>query len=250
MTDRRLPEYLLERLALGELPKDAARAAQEQLAREPGGAERLNALRASDAELLARHPPQAVASEIARRRRAVIVQLRRRRAAWLAATAGAFAAVVVAVVLRPGPEQTWIKGDAALLIYRSRGAQVEQLQSGAIARAGDTVQLAYARAHQTFGAIVSVDGAGEVTLHLPEQEGEAARLTRDARTELPHAYQLDAAPGFERFFLVTSDSPFRASAALEAARKLAARGNAARSEPLALPKGFEQSTFLVLKESP
>jgi len=250
MTDRRLPDYLLERLALGELPEEAARAAQEELAREPGGAQRLSELRASDAQLLARHPPQGVASEIARRQRAVVVQLRRRRAGWLAASAGVFAAVVLAVVLRPAPEQTGIKGEAALLVYRSRGAQVEQLQSGASARAGDTVQLAYAGERQAYGVIVSVDGAGKVTLHLPEQEGEAARLTRDARTELPHAYELDAAPGFERFFLVTSDSPFRASAALEAARKLAARGDAARTEPLALPKGFEQRSFLLLKASP
>jgi hypothetical protein len=248
MTDRRLPDYLLERLALGELPEEAARAAQEQLAHEPGGAKRLEDLRASDAALLAQHPPQAAATEIARRQRTVIVQLRRRRAAWLAASAGVFAAVVLAVVLLP--EQTGIKGDAGLLVYRSRGAQVELLENGATARAGDTVQLAYVRAHQTYGAIVSVDGAGKVTLHIPEQDGEAARLVRDARTQLPHAYELDAAPGFERFFLITNDSPFRASIPLEAARKLAARGDAARTEPLALPKRFEQSSFLLLKASP
>src|SRR5262249_61814224 len=88
MTDRRLPDYLLERLALGELPEEAARAAQEQLAREPGGAQRLDDLRDLDAELLARHPPQAAAAEIARRQRAVGVRLGRRRAAWLTASAG------------------------------------------------------------------------------------------------------------------------------------------------------------------
>jgi len=157
---------------------------------------------------------------------------------------------VLAVVLRPTPEQTLIKGDAALLVYRSRGSQVEQLQNGAIARPGDTVQLAYVRARQAYGAIISVDGAGKVTLHLPEHDGEAARLVRDTRTELPHAYELDAAPEFERFFLITSDSPFRASIALDAARKLAARGNAARTEPLALPKDFEQSSFVLVKASP
>src|SRR5215467_1825143 len=161
MTDRRLPDYLLERLALGELPEEEARAAQEQLAREPDGAQRLSDLRASNADLLARHPPQAVVREIERRQRALIVQLPRRRGAWLAASAGVFAAVVLAVVLRQ-PEQTRIKGDATLLVYRSRGAEVEQLQNGAIARAGDTVQLAYVRARQVYGAIISVDGAGTV----------------------------------------------------------------------------------------
>jgi len=250
MTDRRLPDYLLERLALGELPEEEARAAQEQLAREPDGAQRLSDLRVSDAELLARHPPQAVVREIERRQRAVIVRLPRRRAAWLAASAGVFAAVVLAVLLRPAPEQTWIKGDAALLVYRSRGTEVEQLQNGAIAKAGDTVQLAYVRARQAYGAIISVDGAGRVTLHLPERDGDAARLVRDARTELPHAYELDAAPEFERFFLITSDSPFPVSIALDAARKVAARGNTARTEPLALPKGFEQSWFVLMKAGP
>src|SRR5262249_60728202 len=113
-------------------------------------------------ELLARHPPEVVAKEIARRQRAVAVQVRRRRGAWLAASAGALAAVVLAVLLRPTPEQTWIKGDAALLVYRDRAGQ-ELLQSGATARAGETIQLAYARARQAYGPIVSVDGAGKGT---------------------------------------------------------------------------------------
>jgi hypothetical protein len=247
MTDRRLPDYLLERLALGELPEEAARQAEEQLAREPGGAQRLADLRASNAELLARHPPEAAAKEIARRHRAVAAPIRRRRVSWLAAPVVAFAVALLVVVLQPGDEQTRVKGDAALLVYRDRGGQSELLRNGDRARAGDEVQLAYARARPGYGVIVSLDGAGEVTLHLPEKDGEAVRLVPDARTPLPNAYGLDAAPHFERFFLVTSPSPFRASVAVEAARKLAARGDAARTDPLTLPVKFEQSSFLLLK---
>jgi hypothetical protein len=247
MSDRRLPDYLLERLALGELPEEAARKAQEDLAREPGGAQRLADLRGSDAELLARHPPEGVAKEVSRRQRALAVRIQRQRVAWLAAPVAALAVAMLVVVLRPGDEQTQVKGDAALLVYRNRGGQSELLRNGDRARAGDDLQLAYVRARPGYGVIVSLDGAGTVTLHLPEQDGQAVPLVPDARTNLPRAYGLDAAPGFERFFLVTSQSPFLASVAVEAARKLAARGDAARTEPLLLPPKFEQSSFLLLK---
>jgi hypothetical protein len=247
MTDRRLPDYLLERLALGELPEETARQAREELAREPGGAQRLADLRASDAELLARHPPEVVAKEIARRQRAMAVKIQRLRLPWFFAPVAAFAVALLIVVLRPGEEQTQVKGDAALLVYRNRGGQSELLRNGDHARAGDDVQLAYTRARPGYGVIVSLDGAGKVTLHLPENDGEAVRLVPDARTHLPRAYGLDAAPLFERFFLVTHQSPFRTSVAVEAVLKLAARGDAARTDPLQLPAKFEQSSFLLLK---
>lgn len=247
MGDRLLPDYLLERLALGELPPEAARAAQERLAREEGGAQRLGRLRASDAAMLAQHPPQEVASEIARRQRAVVVQPRPRRLLWLAAPAGALAAALLLLLARPAPEVTSVKGDAALLVYRNRGGQAELLADGATAHAGDVLQLAYIRARPDYGVIVSVDGSGNATLHLPDQDIEAVRLVADARTLLPHAYELDAAPKFERFFLVTSREPFVASVALEAARKLSARGEQARTEPLPLPRSFAQTSLLLLK---
>lgn len=250
MTHRRLPDYLLERLALGELSEKAAREAHEQLAREPEGAKRLEALRASNQALLARHRPEVVAKEIARRERAVAVQVRRPRLAWIAAPAGVLVAVLLLVLLRPEPEpETSIKGDAALLVYRQLGEKVELLPNGAQARAGDKLQLAYSRARKAYGVIISLDGAGKVTLHLPEHDGEAAPLVRDARTQLPHSYELDAAPGFERFFLVSSDTPFPTSLAVDAAHKLATRGDLSRTESLSLPKELEQTSFLMNKPS-
>jgi hypothetical protein len=244
MSDHKLPDYLLERLAQGELPEGSVRL------RDPEIAARLESLRASDEALLARHPPEAVTREIERRRRAVIVPIKHRRGAWLFAPIGAVAVALLVAVLRPGPEHTQVKGDAALLVYRNRAGHADLLASGASASPGDIVQLGYIRARPVFGVILSVDGAGSTTLHLPDRGVNAARLTADARTLLSRAYELDAAPKFERFFLVSSDDPFVASVALEAARKLAATGDGARTEPLPLPASFAQASFLLLKTSP
>ncbi len=253
MSDPKLPDYLLERLAQGDLEGEAARRAQERLDREPGGAARLAALRASDAALLARHPPQAVAAEVARRRRRAgapvpgTLPARPRWLGWVLAPAGVLAAALLLVTLRP--EQTQVKGDAALLVYGNRGGRADLLTAGASARAGEVVQLGYIRARPVYGAIVSLDGGGKETLHLPDEGADSVRLTADARTLLPHAYELDAAPHYERFFLVTSERPFSASVALGAARKLFKDG-AGMTGPLPLPQNFSQSSFLLLKAGP
>jgi hypothetical protein len=47
-----------------------------------------------------------------------------------------------------------------------------------------------------------------VTLHLPETSGRAAPLDARGETPLPHAFELDATPGVERFVFVTSPEPF------------------------------------------
>ena len=73
---------------------------------------------------------------------------------------------------------------------------------------GDTLQIRYVAAGKRFGVIASIDARGTVTLHLPETPGPAAALQRDGERTLPHAFELDDSPGFERFIFVTSDAPF------------------------------------------
>ena len=63
---------------------------------------------------------------------------------------------------------------------------------------------------------------------------------------LPQSYELDEAPGFERFVFVTATAPIDASLAVAAARAVAAGPDAATA-PLALPAGWAQRSFLVKK---
>src|SRR5262249_16204658 len=60
-----------------------------------------------------------------------------------------------------------------------------------------------------YGVIASVDGAGAVTLHFPFSEDAPPQATAVARdtTTLPHAYALDDAPRFERFFFLIANHP-------------------------------------------
>jgi hypothetical protein len=58
---------------------------------------------------------------------------------------------------------------------------------------------------------------------------------------------LDAAPRFERFFLVTAREPLSAAAILEKARQLAADGSRAMTARLDLPAGYGQHSLLLRK---
>jgi hypothetical protein len=175
------------------------------------------------------------------------------------ALAGAAALVLVA---RPGPrgparggddvlEDTTFKGASAVHVYRRAGDRTERLGDGARATRGDLLQLAYVaagdQATDEFGALLSVDGRGNVTVHWPEGGVEAAaRLSHKGEVRLPSAYELDDAPAFERFFFVTSGAPFELAPVLAATRALAAHPEA-RTRALALPPSLRQRSLALDK---
>jgi hypothetical protein len=223
----KVPDWLLERLAANELPPAQATKVRERL-RALGEENRLSALSASNAEILSALPPERIAPEI-ERRAAVGADLARPAAAhpwrplWaLSAVAACAAGFAVMLVVRDHgtgrqpatddsqPEIVRIKGDVkpALRIYRKTESGSEVLRAHASVHRGDTLQIRYVAAGKRFGVIASIDAREQVTYHLPESPGLAATLERDGERALPHAYELDDSPGFERFLFVTSNSPF------------------------------------------
>ncbi len=64
---QRTPDWLLERIALEELPAAKLQAARLQLESEPDGQARLEELQASNREILGRIPPADVSLEVTRR---------------------------------------------------------------------------------------------------------------------------------------------------------------------------------------
>ena len=90
-----------------------------------------------------------------------------------------------------------------------------------------------------------VDIADEIELTAltePDQGGDRGRVALD------HAFELDEAPGFERFFFVTSEpgEQLPVTEVLEAARKLA-QSEDAKSAALELPQSWKQSSLLLDK---
>lgn len=282
----RVPALLVERLALGELDASEAAAVRRRLA-EAGEEGRLEALARSDDAIREAYPPAEMAAAIARRagglsNRSVLFDrsdpsdLADPSAPlaaapwWRSPWALALPAVVVAaliVALLPAappapsplgvptggsgaPGETGLRAKGLLphlQVYRQRAGREEQLRDGAPAKAADLIQLKIVAAAARYAAIVSIDGRGAVTRHFPEAGDRAGALGGDGAEPLPHAYELDDAPAFERFVLVSGDRPFAVGAVEAAARALAADADRARVGPLALPEGLKQSSFTLTK---
>jgi hypothetical protein len=251
--ETRVPDLALERYRSGDLPAAQADDLRAALAADPALRARLAALEASDGEILAAVPPAAFAAGVARRLR----EAPDRPLPWrarLVPTAAIVAAVVAAnvLLLQPPPAAPVPFGDRAkggspaLLLFRKAAAAAERLDSGALARADDVVQVVYQSGGHRYGVIVSIDGRGVVTRHLPSVGDVAAALAPDGVTPLAAAYRLDDAPRVERFFLVAADTPFDVPTVVEAAR--APRFDPATAERLPLDPPFVQASFLLRKE--
>jgi hypothetical protein len=247
-------DWQLERYRLGELPAGERDAIRTALATDGDLAQRLARLDRSDGEILARHPPAVISASIrARAAHGDAGRPRRAGAQGRLALALACGLVLAAagVLLLPGrvpdanEDTTRVKGLAPrLFVYRKAPTGAEELAAGAAAREDDVVQLAYQAAGRHFGAIVSIDGRGVVTRHLPAAGTLASPLKTGPPFALPEAYRLDDAPGFERFYFVTADQPFAVDLVLAAvSHPVGAQGR------LALPAGLDQYSFALRKET-
>lgn len=256
------PDWLVERAALDEVSSPIR--ARVDAVDPTELANRIAALRADNAAELAAYPPgpavqqidARVASEHARRRA-------RRRLTMVGMVGVASVATVATIVLVAGhvatgevsrsddPEITRPKGAARLLAFKHVGDHAEPLGADDLVREGDLIQLRYNAGGKKFGVIASVDGAGEVTLHYPGSEDAPAEDTAlsSRPTPLAHAYALDDAPRFERFFFITSDRAIELAPCIAALRSLAERGDAA-SAPLELPSGLDQWSLRLRKPTP
>ena len=224
-----VPDVILEQYRLDELPREEADrvgqlAARERDASAPSGGARPNRTPTSPRQ----YPPAWMAERVRERlgREGARVPERRGQARrWGLPAAIGLAAIALVVVLPrlatmpagPGPVTTTdsdrIKGLLpSLAVYRRTDRGTETLADGAVARKGDLLRLGYTAAGQSHGVILSIDGRGAVTLHLPSSGHRAAPLGRDGTVLLDQAYELDDAPGWERFYLRHGRSSLRRGA--------------------------------------
>jgi hypothetical protein len=278
---REIPDILIEQLALDELDPRVKR----ELVKDSEVLRRLENLKASNAEILETYSPAETAKRIEGRlqvmrqaeesvaktsgadvegeravRRAgkvrrAVVGLAQSRAFFPALAAAAAIALVIGFLplLTSGgmsPNESSgvrVKGAGPVLhVYRETKNGVELLKAGASASAHDLLQLSYIAAGAQYGMIFSIDGSGTVTLHFPERSRTAARLESGGEVALPYSYELDNAPRFERFYLVTSQKEFSVDEILSIARKAATSGALSST---ALPRGFKVASFTVDKET-
>jgi hypothetical protein len=256
-----IPDLLLERYRLNEVSPAERAEIERRLRDEETLRRRLDEIERSDEAIRATPFPESLAGQL--RGRAALdgtpgrphTGASTRVLRWALPLAIGVTAMVVVVGSRTGglrrPDSTGerIKGlRPSLVMFRQTAQGSETLADGAAAREGDVVRLAYQAAGQSYGVIVSIDGRGGVTLHLPATGGEASRLRPGDKVLLDNAYELDDAPRWECFYFVTALKPFDVQPVVEAAKREAALHRASPPATLALARGLEQSTFVLQKE--
>jgi hypothetical protein len=163
---------------------------------------------------------------------------------------GRFSDALESVPATAETEETRLKGSLPeLYLYRKSAEGAEALRSGVPAHAGDLIQVHYEAAGRKYGVILSVDGKGLVTRHLPESGNQAVPLTISGKTALPSAFELDDTPGREVFHFLASDTPFTLDSIL-AALSAVKMGNmwdtGSQPEPFG---GISHTVFALTKES-
>lgn len=274
-------DYRLERFVLGELPPEEAVEIERAAAADSDIRAALDRLASSNRDILARYSAPAFKARLLARlgdaedaapgRPGRLNFLAAPAFRWkrpLAIVSASAAFVLAAALIIPGLRgrrgapafdagggETLVKGETAvdlartqLLVYRKHGDLVEALGDGNAAAAGSLLQLGYVSAADPHGVILSIDGRGRVTRHFPAGEAGSTRLVRRRKSLLPNAIELDDAPGFERFFLITSARPIDVGAVLAKAGGLAGNPAAALRSDLDLPPGLNQESVLILKE--
>lgn len=247
----RVPDLLVEQLLLGELAEAQAQSVRARL--EADDDPRLARLEASNTDILDAHPPEVVARRIQARINALEPESSGGFAwpVWGAAAGLAVAAAALLVwTLGPGSEPAppssvrvavanppageRLKGDAAVVLERKLGTRAEALLAESEVSPGDTLQVSYRSGGWSHGVLVSLDGAGAVTLHFPDGPGESTALQAEG-TAVLHAFELDDAPGFERFLFFTANSPLDPDAIVKRVESMGRAPNPARAPVLPSP---------------
>jgi hypothetical protein len=265
MNKESISDYYLERYAFGELPEDEEEEIRQWSTSTPEIQAALEEIEFSNKEILALYPPQTVMASLSRwqddRPRKLFFK---KRILAISSVVTAFLILLLVLpllkqrtpVIHPDLEKdiTTVKGiptvdlsKTQLLVYRKIRDQVEMMSDGEYARAGDLLQLAYVAVEDPYGIILSIDGRGVITLHLPDSEQKSTKLEGKKQFFLPNAIELDDAPDFERFFFLTSKSPIDVEGVLEEAQDLAKNPDQVQGNDLDLPLSFKQYSVLILK---
>jgi hypothetical protein len=116
---------------------------------------------------------------------------------------------------------TRIKGDALFFtVYRKTALGHDLLPDGSVVRQKDLLQVEYtADSSLLYGLLISIDGNSHITIHLGDENGSSVKLTEKHKM-LPYSYELDDAPGFEKFFFIAGKNQFHLNDCISICKKM------------------------------
>lgn len=268
MKNNSLSRWHIEQFAAGELDPVARRQFEEQMRDDPELQRLVSEIQAENKQFSQTHPFERtkMAMQAGQVQRVVVRPAMQRNSLWVATAFASVAALLVSlsVFLSPTPTPTptseisvaayngadtvRLKGvKPRLRIFKRLDTGSEELVDGAFVAPNETLQLRYLAGGYPFGAIVSIDGGGGVTLHYPANAQTSSALAQNGEIALPYAYQLDNAPRFEKFVFVLSSKPLIVSKILDLARQQQALSGNIDVKKLELPAEAEALTMTLRK---
>jgi hypothetical protein len=267
-TEDKIPDLIIEKLLLDELPDDFSESKKQALLENPYVIKRMEELKRSNEEILNTYPAGKTVENIKLRLKNESNVIRfdnqeRKRKNFskflytLSAAAVLMAALAFTYIFNnqfvPGntAETTRIKGSTELRIYKKLNDDTVKLTDNSTVHENDRLQLRYIAVEKEYGMIFSIDGNGYITIHYPENilANNSAKLDNSGKeVYIANSYLLDDAPEFERFFFITSDTEFTEELVRESAEKLFSEPDKGINDKLDLPDDFEQHSILLKKE--
>jgi len=207
--------WKIERYLLGELPESEMATLKTLESENTEFRSIIEQLKGSNEELLAKYPAPYPKFKVIEQKNKWRTYLSACAALIMAATAlitvfsnntSVAPATHVAIANEDG---TRVKGlKTSLEIWRKTTEATEKLANNSAAKAGDLLQVRYMAEKKCYGIILSIDGNGTMTIHLSGEGGKAAKLEAGKIVSLENAYELDNAPKFETFYLITDSTEF------------------------------------------
>ncbi len=256
-----IPDIWFEQYLLDELPEEKKRLVEDS----PNFRQKIDELEKSNNELLEYYSPKVMTAQILEKsetqnaeKAGVFHKLSSFLKPIVLVPTGAFGLLLAAVffiaLLSPGvlnlTDGVRAKGQRPHLnIYRQLNGDAELLEPEAMVNRRDSLQVSYVAADQEYGAIVSLDGRGVVSLHYPENSNADNSLDTQGESFLSYSYVLDDAPDFERFFFITSQQDFDVDNVIQSIQELAADSNNGETGMPDLPDHINVQSYILNKET-
>jgi len=264
LNDKKIPDMYLEQFVLGELNAEKEAEIRELMEHNGEINTRVRSISESNNQFLSEKHHSSIQSDINRRViRRLIKSEKKEFQPWQFASVGMIAILALYLVtpysyyspqkeiesqIYETPSDIRLKGiKPELHIYRKQNNFVEHIENKQLVKENDLLQIKYQGAGYQYGLIFSVDGRGETTLHFPEAKDQSNKIQPQGDIALPFAYQLDDAPNYERFFLITSHKKFDIDEVLTLSKKIQKNNMQNENVLLDLPEEVYQTSILLTK---
>ncbi|HOA08511.1 MAG TPA: hypothetical protein PLE16_13420 [Spirochaetota bacterium] len=251
---RKIPDIVLEQYVLGELSSEKMREMKSLIDSDVSLRNRIKLIEKSNNNFLNKYPfsktciPSIISA--GRKKRSDS----RFRKMFIVPSAALALAACTLIFIKVSPffdsidNSVIIKGNAEnLFLYRKNGNQADMLKNGDAAKKNDILQIAYQIPQERNCIIFSIDGNSNVTLHYSSSKSTIQEGGKNGKIFVPESYQLDDAPYFERFFMITSDKKIYDDDILSRAEKFALDRDKAVSESFPVGSSFSQQSVLIVK---